>query len=246
MPGWYVHMEAARETVNRLRDGDVPPDFPISAAEAISVGDICHRWRNYLALGAIGPDLFYLLPDFANGRGHFIRTMIKWALEVWGIIDDDFVGKWEEWIVPVSTDADQLASQLTAGLANQFADILNDLTQSVTKAFLGLIATMGDWFGVLTSGPPQAFPNSAFYWANQFHYRRTYQFAFMLFKQAHEALDAATTDDERFDAEGRMAFAVGWLTHCATDVAGHPFTNAKVRRTVPRPLAAPPSRGAAF
>ena len=86
---------------------------------------------------------------------------------------------------------------------------------------------MGDWFGVLTSGPPQALPNSAFYWADQFHYRRTYQFAFVLFKQARAALDAATTDDERFDAQTRMAFAVGWLTHCATDVTGHPFTNAK-------------------
>ena len=31
MPAWYVHMESARETVNRLRDGDIPPGFPIGA-----------------------------------------------------------------------------------------------------------------------------------------------------------------------------------------------------------------------
>ena len=67
MPAWYVHMESARETVNRLRDGDIPPGFPIGAAEAKEVGEICHTWRNYLALGAIGPDLFYFLPDFATG-----------------------------------------------------------------------------------------------------------------------------------------------------------------------------------
>jgi hypothetical protein len=232
MPAWYVHMESARETVNRLRDGDVPPGFPIGAAEAKEIGDICHTWRNYLALGAIGPDLFYMLPDFAHRTGGFIdgltiRKVLQWVLDVWDVLDRDFISKWEKWISPVSTDADQLASQLTGGLANQFADILNDLTKAVSEAFRGLVAKMGDWFGVLSSGPPQAFPNSAFYWADIFHYRRTYQFAFALFQQAHAALDAATSDEERFDAQTRMAFAVGWLTHCATDVTGHPFTNAK-------------------
>lgn len=232
MPAWYVHMESARETVNRLRDGDIPSGFPISAAEARDVGEICHTWRNYLALGAIGPDLFYMLPDYAKRRdqlieGPGIRRVIGWVLEVWGKIDEEFVSKWEKWISPVLTDADQLASQLTGGLANQLADILNDLTKAVIDAFKGLLVSMGDWFGALSSGPPQAFPNSAFYWADMFHYRRTYQFAFVLFQQAHAALDAATTDEERLDAQTRMAFAVGWLTHCATDVTGHPFTNAK-------------------
>lgn len=227
MPAWYVHMESARETVNRLRDGDIPPGFPIGADEARDVGEICHTWRNYLALGAIGPDLFYMLPDFANGKGQTIRQVVQWVLDVWGVLDEDFISKWEKWISPVSTDAEQLASQLTGGLSNQFADILNDLSKAVIDAFKGLIARMGDWWGVLTSGPPQALPNSAFYWSDIFHYRRTYQFAFVLFKQARAALDAAATDDERFDAQTRMAFAVGWLTHCATDVTGHPFTNAK-------------------
>jgi len=63
MPGWYVHMEAAHETAERLRSGSLPPGFPLSAVEAVELGEICHTWRNYLALGALGPDLFYLLPD---------------------------------------------------------------------------------------------------------------------------------------------------------------------------------------
>ena len=29
------------------------------------------------------------------------------------------------------------------------------------------------------------------------------------------------------DAETELAFALGWMTHCGTDVTGHPFTNAK-------------------
>ena len=86
---------------------------------------------------------------------------------------------------------------------------------------------MGDWFGILTSGVPQGYGDDAFYWSDVFHYRRTYQFPFVLYQQAQDALASATTDTERMDAESRIAFAVGWMTHCATDVTGHAFTNAK-------------------
>lgn len=227
MPGWYVHMQAAQDTAERLRAGTVPPNFPISVTEAKAIGETCHTWRNYLALGSLGPDVFYLLPDFANTRGCVIRQVVKWALDVWEQIDSEFIGKWEKWLGPISTNNSQLASQLTGGLSNQLAQVLDDLTTAIMTAFKGLLAQMGDWFGILTSGVPQAFGNEAFYWSDVFHYRRTYQFPFVLFKQASEARANASTDDERSDAEARMAFAVGWMTHCATDVTGHPFTNAK-------------------
>ena len=51
MPGWYVHMEAAHDTARAMRDGVIPPGFAISAAEAKDIGEHCHTWRNYLALG---------------------------------------------------------------------------------------------------------------------------------------------------------------------------------------------------
>ena len=227
MPGWYVHMDVARQTAERLRAGELPAGVPIDASEAADLGEICHTWRNYLALGALGPDLFYMLPDFANTKGCVIRQVVQWSLDVWEEIDAEFVSKWEKWIGPVSTNASQLASQLTGGLAAQLGQILTELSSAIMTAFKGLLATMGDWFGVLTSGPPQAYDNDAFYWSDIFHYRRTYQFAFVLLEQARAARDAASNVDERNDAEARIAFAIGWMTHCATDVTGHPFTNAK-------------------
>ncbi len=227
MPGWYVHMEAAHETARRLRAGDVPAGFAISAAEARDIGEHCFTWRNYLAIGSLGPDLFYLLPDFANTRGTVIRQVVQWALDVWQVVDNEFVGRWEQWIGPISTNQSQLSSQLTGGLSNQLAQVLEELTGAVMSAFEGLLAEMGDWFGILTSGVPQGYGDDAFYWSDVFHYRRTYQFPFVLFKQAQAALASATTDTERMDAEARIAFAVGWMTHCATDVTGHAFTNAK-------------------
>ncbi len=227
MPGWFVHMEAAHQTAQRLRAGQVAPPLPITAAEATELGEICHRWRNYLAVGSLGPDLFYLLPDFANTKGCVIRQVIQWALEVWREIDAEFVSKWEKWIEPISTNASQLASQLTGGLSAQLGQILDELAAAIMNAFKGLLAQMADWFGILTSGPPQGFDNDAFFWSDVFHYRRTYQFPFVLYQQARTAFEKAQTDDERGNAEAQIAFAVGWLSHCATDVTGHPFTNAK-------------------
>ena len=115
MPGWYVHMEAAHDTARSMRNGTIPPGFPISPAEAMNIGNHCHTWRNYLALGSLGPDLFYLLPDFKNTTGQVIRQVVQWCLDVWEVVDSEFVSKWEKWIDPISTNNSQLASQLTGG-----------------------------------------------------------------------------------------------------------------------------------
>lgn len=227
MPGWYIHMEAAKQTAQRLRDGDIPTGLPIDIANARDLGEICYRWRNYLAIGSLGPDLFYLLPDFSNEKGVVIRNVMRWVLDVWKEVDSAFFDRFEHWLGPIDTNNAQLASQLTGGLSNQLAQILDELASAAGKAILGLLGTMGDWFGLLTSGVPQGVGTNAFYWSDVFHYRRTYQFPYTLYRQASQALAKARNDQERSDAEAQLAFAIGWMSHCATDVTGHPFTNAK-------------------
>ena len=63
MPGLYLHLQVAKQAVDRLRQGKVPIDFP-AGVDPKQLGDIAYKWRNYLAWGAIGPDIFFLLPDF--------------------------------------------------------------------------------------------------------------------------------------------------------------------------------------
>ena len=227
MPGWYVHMEAAAKSAERLRAANLPTDFPVDPVEMQELGEICRKWRNYLAVGALGPDLFYMLPDFSGAKGVVIRNVIKWAMDVWSEIDAEFVSKWDKWVGPISTNTSSIIAQLDGGVLNMIGQALNNLAASVVTAIEGLITSMGDWFGILTSGVPQGYGDSAFYWSDAFHYRRTYQFAYTLYRQAKADLDAATDDTSRQNAEARVAFAVGWLSHCATDVSGHPFTNAK-------------------
>jgi len=60
---------------------------------------------------------------------------------------------------------------------------------------------------------PQAYGDSAFFWSDMFHYRRTFEFARALYANA-------TSPQLR-------AFSLGWMSHCATDVTGHSFVNSK-------------------
>jgi hypothetical protein len=84
-----------------------------------------------------------------------------------------------------------------------------------------------DLFGRLTSGVPQGFAETAFFWSDMLHYRRTYEVPFHMFTTARDAERNAADDRARLDAQTIQAFAIGWMCHCATDVVGHSFTNAK-------------------
>jgi hypothetical protein len=227
MPGWYIHMEAARLAAERLEAGSVPSDYGLDPAEAQRLGQLAHKWRNYLAVGALGPDLFYLLPDFKDPVGGPLFSVASWLFDVWSTVEEEFLGPWEKWMGPVGANDAQIASQLTGGLSQQIAQALDSIAGIISNAMLTAVTRSTDVFGLLTSGPPQGLKESAFFWSDMLHYRRTYDVPRVMFRRAREAELAATTDDERTDAEAGQAFALGWMSHCATDVVGHAFTNAK-------------------
>jgi hypothetical protein len=247
MPGWYVHMEAAKVAAKRLDAEDVPETLGFRPGEAKAYGETAHKWRNYFAIGALGPDLFYLLPDFKKEAGNVLLSAAKWVLDEWDVIDKMFVGSWEKWMGPVGANDADLTAQLTGGLSNQLGQAMDEISAAEFNAIVSLASRLGDWFGLLTSGVPQGLADSGFYWSDMFHYRRTYDFPRVLSRMANEHLAAALqmesdltaggrvpSDDEKIkvedakaDAESELAFALGWITHCATDVTGHPFTNAK-------------------
>lgn len=213
MPGWYIHMEAAKQAVDRLRAGDVPPDFPGGAAAAQQLGEMAYQWRNYLAAGAIGPDIFFLLPDFKGTTGNVLLHFVEWLREVWEWLDENFMEKWEKWAEPAITGAGDLLNQMSGQLLGELGQALQELSAAIQNAILDLLIKVWDWFGLLTSGVPQGFEESAYFWSDMFHYRKTSVFPQVLFKNA-------ANDQQK-------AFALGWMSHCATDITGHPFVNAK-------------------
>lgn len=227
MPGWYVHMEAARLAAERLRAGDVPPELGLSPADAQRLGNLAHKWRNYLATGALGPDLFFLLPDFTPPVGGPLIGVADWVLNVWSTIEKHFFAPWDKWMGPIGANDAQLAADLTGGLSQQLAMALDDFSAALTNVMLSAVTRGVDIFGLLGSGVPKGFEESLFFWSDMMHYRRTYEMPHQLFQAALAAEAAATTDDGRANAESLQVFALGWMCHCATDVVGHSFTNAK-------------------
>ncbi len=213
MPGWYIHMEAAKKAADRLRVGDVPPGFPGGAVRAQQLGEMAHKWRNYLAAGALGPDIFFMLPDFKGTTGNVLLHAVEWTRDVWEELDKTFLSKWEKWAAPAISGVGQILNQVSGHMLEELGQVLQELAEAVKNAFLDLIIKMWDWFGILTSGVPQGFEESAFFWSDIFHYRKTYEFARTLFDNAQN--------------EQQKAFALGWMSHCATDVTGHSFVNIK-------------------
>ncbi len=227
MPSWYVHMQAAAETIARLKAG-VPAGSPLTQAEADALFSAAHDNRNYLAAGALGPDLFFLLPDFHGDKGKGLLSLVDFALSTWKLIDDNFVTQWETWMTPVLDDQNQLANAVTGGMLDEVAEVHELLLASVENLMLGIAGQMQDVFGLMSSGTQQGWHDSAFFWSDMFHYRRTYQFARKLFENALSAdMDPSKDPGEPSRVPKQQAFALGWMSHCATDVAGHPFTNAK-------------------
>src|SRR5580765_2919441 len=230
MPGWYIHMEAAKLAADRLRAADVPPALGLDPAEAQRLGELCHTWRNYLAVGALGPDLFYLLPDFKEPVGSVLMHVVTWLLDTWEVIDSQLIGPYEDWFGSTSSNDADLTNGLTSGLAGQIGAAMDELSSAMFAALEGLVTRFHDLFGILTSGPPQGVAESAFYWSDMTHYRRTYDVPRTMYETARAAeLAAVAAGDAKatFDAQAQQVFAIGWMSHCATDVTGHPFTNAK-------------------
>ncbi len=213
MPGWYIHMETATMVAKRLQIADLPPDATITPLDAQHLGELAHTWRNYLAAGAIGPDIFFLLPDFKGDKGNVLLTVTNWVLSVWDTLDSEFVSKWEKWAQPAIDGVGDVLNQATGGVLQELGQALQELSSAITDAIIELFTQLYDWFGLLTSGVPQGYGDSAFFWSDMFHYRKTFEFAQALYKNA-------TTDQHR-------AFALGWMSHCATDVTGHSFVNSK-------------------
>src|SRR3954449_3488875 len=235
MPSWYVHMEAAATTMEQLKT-HLPAGSPLTQAQANALFTAAHDNRNYLAAGALGPDLFFLLPDFKGDAGKGLLALADFLLTTWKTLDDNFITQWERWMTPVLDEQSDIVNSLTGGMAGEVSQVLNLLTGSLENFLLGIAGQMVDVFGLMTSGTQTGYADSGFFWSDMFHYRKTYQFPRRLYAnalkadvdQAHGGTSAvAKPPAEPSRVPKQQAFALGWMSHCATDVAAHPFTNAK-------------------
>jgi hypothetical protein len=217
MPGWYTHLDTARIGLGGLgANAGAAAVFAQAGPDADALSALARAHPSYTALGAIGPDLFFLLPDFKPPLGQMLWGAASTIKDLYTWWDDNFLDPWEDQIGPISANASDEVDALAGGLAGQLSQILSRAYQYLLDTVIVLATRQYDIFGLLSSGVPSGYDEHTFFWSDMLHYRKTYEFAHHLWAKA------SAEGNERF-----QAFALGWMTHLATDVAGHCFVNEK-------------------
>ncbi len=223
MPGPYIHMSSMRHAALRLARGR----YEVSGSERINpgwtgldpkqLGHLLQQYPNFASLGAIGPDLFFFLPDFRNEDGINVSSVL---VEVLNFLEDlydaidPFISKWEHYLGPISEDTAEEMSRLTGGLSEIVGDITGELGSILITALEDFVVLQEDWWSFFSLGLDKGYDEKEFFWSDMLHYRDTGQFAREIWRSA----DASNSDPAR-------AYALGYITHIATDVTGHAFVN---------------------
>jgi hypothetical protein len=225
MPGWYIHMDVARKALDDLvTNPTAAPIFAANGLDAAKVRDIARANPAYAALGAIGPDIFFMLPDFKPPVGQMLWKLAKTIIDVYTLWDDNFLGPFESAMGPISDNLSDEENALTGGLKDQIEQIISEASSILNDFILQLILEQYDFFGLLSSGLQAGVDEQSFFWSDMFHYRETCHTAAALWKRASDpSIVPDPVERGRF-----QAFALGWMSHIATDVTGHAFVNQKV------------------
>jgi len=217
MPGWLIHMDAARRAIDELAaNANAAPIFGEAGPSAATLQTIAHKHPAYVALGAIGPDIFFLLPDFQPPLGSYLFGAAKTIKDIYTLWDDIFLSSWEDLLGPIEDNTSDELAAFTGGLSTQIADITSRSMAFLLDSAKVMFIRNFDVFSLLGSGVITAPDEQTFFWSDMLHYRKTYEFTNALWRKA--------VDEGN---EPAQAFALGWMAHLAGDVTGHCFVNQK-------------------
>ena len=229
MPGHYVHLSAMRATAAALgsrrgafrpeRSERVDPDWKGMDMRALAA--LMQARPNFASLGAIGPDLFFFLPDFRDSKGLPLSSVLVQVLKfLEGLYEklDPYVEKYNEYLGPITENAAEQMSRLTGGLSESVGNIIGELGDILIAAIEAFATDQIDIFEYFSLGHNRGWDEQAFLWSDMLHYRRTGQFGRALVATAVAMPDVS-------DRDKALAYAMGYLTHVATDVTGHAFVN---------------------
>jgi hypothetical protein len=221
-------MSAMRHARARLSKGYQPPQsdrIPSPGAPGVPPAELARlltEHPNYASLGAIGPDLFFFLPDFRDIEVGGVPIQLSSVLvgvlnfldEMYAAIDP-FITKYERYLGPLQENMEEEISRLTGGLSEAVSNVVGELSSILITLLEKLVTYEKDFFDYFSLGFNKGYDEKAFLWSDMLHYRKTGEFGQALWNRAVASED-----------EGSRAYALGYLTHMATDVTGHAMVNA--------------------
>lgn len=231
MPGPYVHMAVADHVARLMSDSTKWPQGALPVLDGPlpkELAAIANRHKKYYALGAVGPDLFFFLPDFRRicilGQQFRIANSLIGVGEIleraYENLDEYILTKWERYFGPGNENVDEALSRMTGDLTTVVSDILGGFSSLLSTVVMDVASQSKDWWGNFSLGLNKGYDNQDFFWSDMLHYRKTSRFGAALWTLADQTVDPEVADRLR-------AYALGYITHLATDTTGHPFVNEK-------------------
>jgi hypothetical protein len=195
MPGPYIHISSMRHAASLMAaNGYSPapskrinPSWPGPAT--MHLGQLMQDHPNFASLGAIGPDLFFFLPDFRNATVQCqtinissVLTAILDLLEKLYADLDPFISKWEQYLGPIEENTAEEMSRLTGGFSETVGTITGELKTILISGLEVFLTGLNDWWEEFSLGLDEGFDDQSYLWSDMLHYRATGQFARSLWK----------------------------------------------------------------
>lgn len=209
MPGVVTHMAIADIIANKL-------DINIQDEEKLL--KIIEENDKYYRMGSLGPDMLFFAPDYSQE----IHDLLKQITDFYETVIEPIEEFQETYIEPI-TDfvndvTDTIDEEIFCGLFEEVGnqcDYTMDLVAGVRNNFLFLAADRSiDIFDMMQPSIQKGESEDTWYWFDMLHYRKTGDFAKKMW-------DNANTDRQK-------AFVLGYVTHIAADITGHPYVNTAV------------------
>src|SRR5437588_2481476 len=154
-----------RNAAADLVDGYSPPrseriDPRWTGPSASEIARVLRENPNYAALGAIGPDLFFFLPDFRDIEIGGVRIKLSSVLiellnfleSAYRFLDDHFLTKWEHYLGPISEATAEEISSLTGGLSETGGDITGELAGILITLLAAFFVSQSEWWTFFSLG----------------------------------------------------------------------------------------------
>ena len=167
----------------------------------------------YAVLGAMGPDIFYLMLDYGAAEQQFEDVVLK--------IAGTFrcVGELSS---QINNLVDSTLDTLTLGVWQDIQDVFANLKGILVDGILDLLIDKHDfWYFFLPLRQVDDYQQN-WYWADFLHYVKTGCFTQKLLDNA-AAQQAADPDSAA--SKCLSAYALGYLTHYIADTVGHAYVN---------------------
>jgi len=204
MPGPIVHLVVAQQLSRQLMR---------SGGEGYAAVLDADRCSPYTGFGSMGPDfLFFSLKEYGTPLDEMVNF-------VFGVYDafEPLIDFYEDNIEPVVDAVDDAIAAvdevLFKGLFQQISATAEAVQTTALTAVAAGIASHVDLFYPFYPKIQEGASEDDWYWFDFLHYRRTGAFASEMWRLA-----GADEDLQRY--------VLGYASHIATDVVGHPFVNA--------------------